>query len=148
VWGSPDGPTLAYWRKVEPLTTGLNLNWDGRVHVGGFIDRIHAFAVEDMELLVAEIVGGVFADDYVGLPTLADMRAGRHTRPPDQDPIHTDQVYTFLVEAESHFAALLHDAMIGRISIDVSGALSSDEDSWHHIIGLPLLLDTLALIAP
>jgi hypothetical protein len=157
MWGSVNGPLLGYWRSPKITNMGLseqayvphlNLKWDGRIHVGGNVERIHAFQVEDTELIVAEIVGGVFADDYIGLPTLEDMRTGKNTRPVEQEPLRGDQVYTFLVEAESNFAALLQDALVSRITVDASGILAEDEEGWHQLLGLPLLLDTLTLIAP
>src|SRR5215510_5794202 len=38
-WGAADGPTLAYWEQIPP---NLQLGWDGRIKVGGFIERLHA----------------------------------------------------------------------------------------------------------
>src|SRR5262245_33703371 len=66
-WGSADGPTLAYWTHAPQ---SLQLGWDGRIKVGGFIERLHARELGGLEFVVAEVVGGCFPSGYVGLPSL------------------------------------------------------------------------------
>jgi hypothetical protein len=144
-WGAPNGPMLAIW---EAIPQSLKLDWDGRVRIGGFIERLHALEVGGLEVIVIEVVGGPFAADYVGLPSLDDMRRGVFARPPDVEPLGKDQVYPFIVLAESNMAALAQDALVSGLSVDAYGALASDEGRWHEVVGLPLLLDRLTLLAP
>ena len=80
-WVDGDGPTLAYWALPESETEAVNninaaFEWDGRVIVGGFVERLHVRRLGDVDLVIAEIVGGVFPANYRNLPTLADMREG------------------------------------------------------------------------
>src|SRR5689334_14514122 len=53
-WGSANGPILTIW---EELGKG-QLDWDGQVTVGGFIERLHAHEIGGLEVVVIEVVGG------------------------------------------------------------------------------------------
>ena len=144
-WGAPAGPLLAIW---EPAPDPLKLRWNGRVKIGGFIERLHAREVGGLEVIIVEVVGGPFAADYVGLPSLDDMRRGVFARPPNTEPLGTDQAYPFIILAESNMAALAQDALVSGLSVDAYGSLASEAGRWHEVVGLPLLLDTLTLLAP
>ena len=144
-WGTPDGPTLALWEEVPK---SLKLGWDGRVCIGGFIERLHAREVGGLEVVVIEVVGGPFASDYIGLPSLDDMRRGIFARSPDAEPVGDEHVYPFIVLAESNLAALAQDALVSGLSVDAYGVLADDDGQWHELVGLPLLLDSLTLLAP
>ena len=50
--------------------------------------------------------------------------------------------------AESNLAALAQDALVSGLAVDAYTALANDANGWHEIVGLPLLLDTLTLLAP
>jgi len=143
-WGAPDGPILAWWRYAGEPTVW----WDGRVKVGGYIERLHAGETGGLEYVVAEVVGGPFFMDHVGLPSLHDMRGGTFARPADAEPLVDDQVYPLIMLAESNLAALAQDALVSGLAVDAYTALASDANGWHEIVGLPLLLDTLTLLAP
>jgi hypothetical protein len=144
-WGAPNGPMLAIW---EDVPASLKLKWDGRVRIGGFVERLHALEVGGLEVIVIEVVGGPFAADYVGLPSLDDMRRGVFARPPDAESLGRDQAYPFIILAESNMAALAQDALVSGLGVDAYGALANDEGRWHEVVGLPLLLDRLTLLAP
>src|SRR5258708_14824951 len=88
-WGAADGPTLAFW---DNAAEWLNLRWDGRVKVGGFVERLHAREVGGRELVIAEVVGRPFAADHLGLPSLDDMRNGVFARPAEIAPLDDDQI--------------------------------------------------------
>src|SRR5260221_8322742 len=87
-WATPDGPTLAHWAQVP---SPHQLNWDGRIKVGGFIERLHARELGGLEVVIAEIVGGCFPVDYKGLPSLDDMRNGIFARPAESEPLAKDK---------------------------------------------------------
>lgn len=143
-WGTAEGPILAQWEKVG----GANLQWEGRVKVGGFIERLHSCEVGGLEIVIAEVVGGPFPTDHVALPSLSDMRRGIFSRPSDAEPLAKDQVYPFIILADSNFAAFAQDAFVSGIAVDAYGVLAEDEAQWHEVVGLPLLLDMLTLLAP
>ncbi len=143
-WGA-GGPILAVWSAVPER---LHFDWDGRVKVGGFIERLHAREVGGLELVVAEVVGGPLAVDHVGLPSLGDMRNGIFSRPSDAEPLGRDQAYPFIALAESNLASLVQDALISGLAVDAYGSLASEAGRWHEVVGLPLLLETLTLLAP
>ncbi len=145
VWGGPNGPIVAVWQSIPDPT---KLDWDGRVRIGGFIERLHARELGGLEIVIAEVVGGSFPVDHVGLPSLDEMRRGIYARPSDKEPLDQDQSYPFIILAESNLASLVQDALISGIAVDAYGALASEAGRWHEVVGLPLLLDTLTLLAP
>jgi hypothetical protein len=144
---TPDGPTLAIWNAVSNGKP-LNLGWDGRVTAGGFVERLHAREIGGLDILVAEVFGGAFPADYIGLPSLDDMRRGVFGRPADAEPAVRSQTYPFIILAESNFAGLVQDALVSGLAVDAYGALASDDSRWHEVVGLPLLLDAITLLAP
>ncbi len=143
-WGTSEGPILTYWNNVSML----DLEWDGHIKVGGFIERLHAHEVGGLELIIVEVVGGAFPVNHTGLASLADMRQGIFARPADTEPLGTGQAYPFVVLAESNLAALAQDALVSGLGVDAYGSLASEASRWHDVVGLPLLLDNLTLLAP
>src|ERR1700694_513184 len=75
VWGGAEGPTLAFW-----LSNNAVDRWDGRVILGGFIERLHALVLDDQEFVVAELVGGPLPAGQPDLLTLSGMGRGVFTR--------------------------------------------------------------------
>jgi hypothetical protein len=144
VWGTPEGPTLAFWDSTKLPT----LQWDGRITVGGFIERLHAREIGGLEVVIVEVVGGPFPRDHVSLPSVDDMRRGVFARPSDTEPSGENQSYPFIILAESNLAGLAHDALVSGIAVDAFGSLASEAGRWHEVVGLPLLLDSLTLLAP
>jgi hypothetical protein len=147
-WESAAGPILAVW---DRLPDNLRLDWDGRVKVGGFVERLHAREIGGQDVVIAEVVGGPLPADHVGLPSLDDMRRGVYARTADVEPLYSDQVYPFVVLAENNLASLVQDALVSGLAVDAYGSLASEEPNWrglHEVVGLPLLLDMLTLHAP
>jgi hypothetical protein len=145
-WGTPDGPPLAVWTQPgEPWVLG----WSGAVAVGGFVERLHVLEAHGLELVIAEIEGGLLAPGYRRLPTLAEMQQGAFRRTGSEDhPIPRNFTYTFLAEADSIYAEYLHHAMVSELAVDCFATLGPDDGGWHEIVGLPLLLDSISLLAP
>jgi hypothetical protein len=143
-WGA-GGPTLVVWTRAPESST---LRWDGRVKVGGFIERFHGLEIGGLEVVVAEVVGGPFPIDHVGLPSLDDVQHGIFARPSDVEPLGRDQAYPFVILAESNLAALAQDALVSGLAVDAYGSLAGEAGRWHEVVGLPLLLDSLTILAP
>ena len=153
-WVDGDGPTLAYWALPEAdaeanpsSTVNAAFEWDGRIVVGGFVERLHIRRLGDVELVIAEIVGGVFPAQYHNLPTLADMREGVFSRPADLEPADDDHTYPFVIDVDSAFASLAQDALVSGLAVDAVGRLADDGQRFHEICGLPLLMESLTLLA-
>ncbi len=144
-WGTPNGPTLVFW---ENGVSSRDLHWEGRVKIGGFVERLHALEIGGLEVVIIEVGGGPLATDHIGLPSLADMQRGIFARPSDVEPLDNDRAYPFIILAESNLAALAQDALVSGIAVDVDGTLAEEAGKWHEIVGLPLLLESLTLLAP
>jgi hypothetical protein len=144
-WGTANGPVLARW---PHMPAGEMLGWTGSVGVGGFVDRLHVLESHGLEVLVAEIDGDVLPADYRRVPTLADYQAGDLQRRDDADIGATRAfTYTLLALADSVFAEYLHHAMVSELAIDCFATLGPQEGLWHEIMGLPLLIEALSLLA-
>jgi hypothetical protein len=144
-WGVSEGPLLARWplpRDGDPLI----LNWPGTVGVGGFVERLHVFETRGLEVMVAEIEGDVLPPGYRRLPTLADMKTGLFRRGDEVEA--RPFLYTFLALADSVYAEYLHHAMVSGLAVDCCATLGPQAGRWHEIAGLPLLLDSVSLLAP
>lgn len=148
VWGVVDGPLLARW-PVTLADDPVTLGWRGMVAVGGFVERLHAFEARGLELVVAELEGALLPPNYPRLPTLEQMRRGVFVREDSGDsadvPEHT---YTLVALADSIHAEYLHHAMISELAVDCFTMLGPADGMWHEIVGLPLLVETVSLLAP
>ncbi|MBN2471321.1 MAG: hypothetical protein JXN59_11395 [Anaerolineae bacterium] len=146
-WGAAGGPILAVWAAPGPGTWVAG--WQGAVGVGGFVERLHVLEAHDLELVIAEVVGGLLPPGYQRVPTLADMRQAPFTRTTeDSQPLSPECTYTFLAMAESIHAEYLHHAMVSELAVDCFAALGPQAGGWHAVVGLPLLLESVSLLAP
>jgi hypothetical protein len=148
VWGTADGPPLTVWHRPDtgaPFTVG----WQGAVSVGGFIERLHVVEARGLELVIAEVEGGLLPPSYRRLPTLVQMQTAPFTRQGSDDPpLMRDFAYTFLAAAESVYAEYLHHALVSELAVDCFAVLGPQKGRWHEIVGLPLLLESVSLLAP
>jgi hypothetical protein len=146
VWGTAEGPVLARWPDVP---AGEVLGWTGSVGVAGFVERLHVFETRGLEVVVAEIEGDVLPAAYRRVPTLADYRAGNVQRRDETDiGVTRACTYTMLALADSVYAEYLHHAMVSELAVDCFATLGPQEGRWHEIMGLPLLIEALSLLAP
>jgi hypothetical protein len=148
LWGTADGPPLATWHRAGPGTPFV-LGWQGTVAVGGFVERLHALERRGLEVVVAEVEGKTLPPDYARLPTLDQMqrRPFRRRNEPEPGPSR-EFTYTFLALADSIYAEYLHHAVVSELAVDCVAALGPQEGRWHEIVGLPLLLEAVTLLAP
>lgn len=149
VWGTADGPPLAIWFRPDteaPFVVG----WQGTVAVGGFIDRLHVLTARGLDIVIAELEGELLPPDYRRLPTLSQMAAAPFSRQDDSDisfPTR-DHTYPLIAMADSIQAEYLHHAMVSELAVDCFATLAPQPGRWHEIVGLPLLLDAVSLLAP
>jgi hypothetical protein len=91
----------------------------------------------------------VLPADYRRVPALADSQAGDVQRRDDADLGATRAfTYTMLALADSVCAEYLHHAMVSELAVDCFVTLGPQEGRWHEIMGLPLLIEALSLLAP
>ncbi|HLV35643.1 MAG TPA: hypothetical protein VKY59_11040 [Spirillospora sp.] len=147
-WGGERGPALARLRWQPD-----NLQWDGSVRVGGFVDALHLTTLERSDAGVAVIFIG-------GQPLKPDTRPfpdphGRHHVPypvPNfEDGIADDvaeDVTTWLAPEDSPLVTLAQDAMMNKLRVYCFGHLAPPAGGWHWHFALPIVLDSLTLFAP
>lgn len=139
-WGNDEGPILAVWAEQK------NATWNGTIHIGGFVERLHALELGGMELIIAEIVGGAFPANKHILATLDEMKQGIFSHPAEDEPIGERMVYPFVLEPESNLAGFVQDALVSGIAVDAVGRLADDKRGLQALTGLPLLLESLSLL--
>lgn len=147
VWGAPGGPPLAIW--PAPETAPFVGGWQGEAHIGGFVERLHVLEAHDLELIIAEIEGALLPPGYLRLPGLEQMRAAPFRRLPEPDlPAGARHTYFVFAPVDSALADYLHHAMVSELAVNCRAALGPQAGEWHALAGLPLLLDSLTLLAP
>jgi len=142
-WGGAEGPVLARWSSADATT----LDWRGGVGIAGFIERLHIVETRGLELLIAEIEGDALPPGYRRLPSLAELQAG-HAARPDESSGFRQFTYTVVALADSVYADYLHHAMVSELAVDCFASLGPHEGRWHELVGLPLLIEGLSLLAP
>ncbi|MCI0714609.1 MAG: hypothetical protein L0154_30925 [Chloroflexi bacterium] len=144
-WTHPDGSPLHRWTSVMDNS---RLTWDGIVRLGGFVDRSHILEFHGLALMLVELMGSIYLPaDYPSLPTLADLQAGPYKREDARYPA-PEHWYSLLIDLDSPFADFLHHALVNGNAIDCTASLGGDEGGWHELVGLPLLVESLTLLAP
>lgn len=145
-WGHAGGPLLAEW---TPAGAAFAAGWQGEVIVGGFVERLHAFETRHLELVIAEIEGDALPPGHTRVPGLEQMRAATFSRRDETYPAPDRRfTYTVIALAESIYAEYLHHAMVSELALDCFTRLGPQDGRWHEIVGLPLLVEAVALLAP
>jgi len=76
------------------------------------------------------------------------QRAPFRRRDEPEPDITRDFTYTFLALADSIHAEYLHHALVSELAADCFAILGPQEGRWHEIVGMPLLVDGITLLAP
>ncbi len=142
-WGVSGGPTLAVWPSPAAL------DWRGQVTLSGFVERLHVLEQHGLELIIAEIEGDCLPAGYTSLPTLDQMRQEPFSRLDTSEVTTARQhTYTLIMLADSVHAEYVHHAMVSELAVDCWASLGPQDGHWHDIVGLPLLVEALSLLAP
>jgi hypothetical protein len=145
-WAHPAGAVLNRWT-MHPVPP-YELNWDGVIRLGGFVERTHIVEFDGLGLLIAELVGGAYPQTYQGLPSLADLQAKPFARDESEsDPSGDGHWYSLLVPLESPFADFLHHCLVNGNALDCQCRLGDDEGGWQDVVGLPLIVEGLSLLS-
>lgn len=147
-WGLAGGPPLAVWQTPSDPQSWIP-DWHGTAAVGGFVERLHVLEVHGLELVLAEIEGELLPVDYPRLPGLEQMRRAPFSRRAVPEAAVARQfTYTIVMLADSIYAEYLHHAMVSELAVDCFAVLGPQDGHWHEIVGLPLLVESLSLLAP
>jgi hypothetical protein len=144
-WGHPEGAVLTSWR--QPPIPPYVLEWDGIIRLGGFVERIHVFELDELPLMIVELVGGAYPHVKPELPSLEQLKQGAFSRVEEHDPSHDRHWYSLLLPLDSPFADFMHHTLVHGTAVDCTAVLGEEEGGWHEIVGLPLLLESVTLLA-
>ncbi|NDJ77411.1 MAG: hypothetical protein GYB65_14255 [Chloroflexi bacterium] len=148
VWGTAGGPPLTIWHRPDTAAPFV-VGWQGGVCMGGFVERLHALVVRGLELLVAEVEGGLLPPNFRRLPTLVQMQSAPFARQASTEhPVTRNFTYTLIADADSIYAEYLHHALVSELAVDCCARLGPHEGHWHEVVGLPLLIESVTLLAP
>ncbi|MBI5958884.1 MAG: hypothetical protein HY866_09130 [Chloroflexi bacterium] len=143
LWGTADGPPLVAWSSPSVIS------WQGEAAVAGFVERLHALQIRGLEVVVAEIEGDALPPGYSRLPSLDQMRNSVFSRHETAESTFQRQfTYTLITMADSIYAEYLHHAMVSELAVDCFAVLGPQDGRWHEITGLPLLVQSISLLAP
>ena len=147
---APDSVTVSWG--TAPLTQlawqDQSLNWDGSVRLGGFVTAIHFrnMANLDMELAIMTVEAYPLKPDVKPYLSAKD-RAQVPYQPADFldgiDDGLPEGVTTWLADIESPLVGLMQDAMNQGHRVYAFGQLASEEQGWHHVFALPILLEAV-----
>ncbi len=147
---SPANVTISWG--TAPLTQltwqADSLNWDGQVRLGGFVTAIHFTHVAQLDIDLAIMT----VEAYPLKPDVKPyLSAKDRTQIPYQpadflDGVDDDQpegVTTWLADIDSPLVGLMQDAMNQGHRVYAFGQLADEEQGWHHVFALPILLEAV-----
>ncbi|NJL94665.1 MAG: hypothetical protein HC915_13550 [Anaerolineae bacterium] len=138
-WGHPGGSPLMQWS-----STSGQLMWDGRLRMVGRVDSLHILA-ED-ELMIMEISGYLRDAQQPRLPSLQTLQtrlfqASPMVIEPEGDPAW----YAFLMPLDSPLSDLAQQAFFNETSLECWGSLAHEAPGFHHLVGMPFILESLTV---
>jgi hypothetical protein len=147
---TPDVITVAWHRApLTQLQWGTTPHyWDGSVRLGGFVTAIHFTHIAEFEVDLAIMT----VEAYPLKPTTqpyqsAANRAQAPYAPTDCldgiDDTQPEGVTTWIADIDSPLVGLMQDAMNQAHRIYVFGQLADEEQGWHHLFALPILLESV-----
>jgi hypothetical protein len=142
--GAEDGLPLAalQW---EPDTLG----WDGQIAIGGTVDAVTLLAHQGLSIVVVTVLGRLLPIDYSPYPQ-PHHRGKSDTEPPAfEDALLEvdDGFYTFLLPEESALVSMAENALMNRLRISLHGRIATQNEGWHDLVALPLILEKTTLLA-
>lgn len=139
-WGTSEGSPMRHWPTVTK-----NIVWNGHVRVAGHVECLHLMTFDELELLVVELRGSLLPMERPRFPSLEDLKKSPFER--DIFIESESAWYSFLLEADNPMTDFVHHALVNGYSMDCYGKLADDASGFHHIIGMPMLLESLTLYA-
>jgi len=146
----PDTVTVMWGRAplVQLAWQADSLDWGGEVRVGGFVTSIHVRHMPQLEMDLAIMTVEAYPLKPSVTPYLSvDDRENVPYQPADfLDGVDDDQpegVTTWLADVDSPLVGLMQDAMNQGHRLYALGQLASDEQGWHHVFAMPILLEAV-----
>jgi len=136
-WGHPQGTPLAEWQ--SPPET-----WEGAVRLSGHIELCHLLRLKNTEFMVCELHASLIPTETPRFPLIQDFRAGRFER----DLFFTTREsawYPCLLTLDSPWSDFIQPALANGQRVDVYASLASEKSGLQHVLGLPLVLESLTL---
>mgnify|MGYP006274752317 CR=1 FL=1 len=146
-WGSVGGSALTQLRWQAD-----NLEWDGRVCIGGGIDAVHIMTLPGLEgaLSVLHVDGQPLRPEFNPVPLASQRRLLPYPLPDFLEAIDEDvepSNTTWLVAEDSPLSAIAQDAMMNNLHIALQGHLADETQGLHTHFALPIVLDAITLFA-
>lgn len=136
-WGSKKGAPLVHWDESAEI-----LAWDGVLTVRGHVEAAHILD----EIIVLELRGAILPNTSPQLPSLDDLRDDTfHREPTFYTPTDKSAWYGMVVPLESPLVDFAQQALVGSQLVDCTASFAPDKTGLHHVVGMPLLLDSLTL---
>jgi hypothetical protein len=125
-----------------------SLNWTGAVRVGGFVTSIHMTELQAIDMPLAIITIEAHPLKPSVMPFLSARQRANRPYPPSDcldgiDDETQEGVTTWIAEIDSPLTGVMQDAMNQGHRIYSFGQLASEEQGWHSIFALPILLESV-----
>jgi len=128
-----------------------SLDWDGRVHIGGYVDAMHLMELPQAEFTVNVLYlgGQPLKPEVLPYPDAAHRGA---ITPPDFHACLVSEVKetysTWLVPEDSPLSQVAQDAMMNNLRLHCFGHLADDASGWGNLFGLPIVLEAVTIFGP
>ncbi len=147
-WSKPNGPAL-----VTLPWQADNLDWNGQVVIGGYVDAIHITEFEEADLVVqiVSLGGQPILGTTKPCPGPRDRTTFAYKRRDFHDGLVAkiaESNSTWLVVHESPLADRVQDAMVNNLRLHLWGQLAAEDSGWDQRFALPILLEAITVFAP
>lgn len=147
---TPDVITISW--HTAPLTQlrwgSMPHNWDGSVRLGGFVTAIHFTHLAQFEVDLAIMTVEAYplkpeAQPYLSATNRAQVPYIATDYLDGIDDTQPEGVTTWLADIDSPLVGLMQDAMNQAHRVYVFGQLADEEQGWHQLFALPILLQSV-----
>lgn len=147
-WGGPEGVILAQlpWQAD-------NLDWDGTIGIGGYVDAIHMTDIDDVRsgISIVYLGGQPLRRSVAPFPAKSETIGQPHSSPDFHNGLVSElgeSVTTWLVYHETPLAELTRRALLGDVRVYLFGHLADDKSGWANYFSLPIMLRAVTLFSP
>lgn len=125
-----------------------SLDWTGDVRLGGFVTAIHMTQLQAIDYPLAIITLEAYPLKPDVVPYLSATYRDRNPYPASElldgiDDSGNEGVTTWIADVDSPLVNVMQDAMNQAHRVYVFGQLCSEEQGWHHLFALPILLESV-----
>ena len=139
-WGTENGAPLIQL----PIDT-QEIRWTGSIGVKGHVEATHIMSVDELDLMVIEVSGGLIPDGFTRLPSLEDLKQNTFRRDSFYSGEQDEHWYAFLLPLESPLVDFAHHALVNGHAVDCYGSLADEQAELHKMVGMPFLLESMSL---